>query len=208
MTAAHARRMAQLALGCTTMGIGVALLLEARLGMDPYGVLLQGLAAHTRFTFGTVNAVFGILLVLVCWWPGSVRPGLGTVLQPVLVGLAVDVATLIVPGPTTLAGRSVMAAAALIVLGVGAGSYLGANMGSGPFESVSFALRHRWRRAPFGLLYAATLGAALLVGVAIGGTMGVATVVSVLVLGPLVSRVRAVTMLAPQELQAPNSGGS
>lgn len=165
--------------------------------MDPYGVLLQGLSSLLGVSFGTVNVFLGVVLALVCWRPGGVRPGLGTLVQPVVVGVSVDVFLALLSTPLPLLLRALFALGGSLSLGVGAGLYLGAALGAGPFDSVPFVLQRLRPLVPLGRLYGLVLLVTLVLGVAAGGTFGVMTLLLVAGLGPLVARVRALVLLPP-----------
>src|SRR5215207_3215567 len=99
------RRLPQLLVGIPVLGVGIALTLQARLGVSPYDVLHQGIAAKTGRSVGTVVIVVG-LVILVLWIPLRQRPGLGTVLNTLTVGLVIDLALHAIPEPGWARGRA------------------------------------------------------------------------------------------------------
>ena len=102
------RRLPRLILGLLALGVGIAMMVEAGLGVSPYDVLHQGLADLTGLSFGTVVILLGVL-VLFLWIPLGQRFGIGTVINTLTVGLIVDRFIDWSPDPTTLwrcAGRT------------------------------------------------------------------------------------------------------
>lgn len=186
------RRGAQLVAGCVALGVGLAVLLRCGLGLDPYRSLLAGVGHLTGLSFGTTNIVFGLLLVMLAWWPGRVRPRVGTVGQPVLVGLTVNG---LLPHLTEVSGgaadRATVAAVALLVVGVGGGLYLGADLGATSLDAVILALHRALPGRSFATVYTTALLAAVAVAYAVGGPVGLVTLVSMVALGPLTSAVRS-----------------
>ncbi len=181
----HPARLVQLGASCVVLGIGVVLLLRATLGSDGYSTLISGLALATGVDFAVVNVLVGAALVLLAWLRGT-RPGLGTVVQPVLVGVVVSLGLRLVEEPTTLAVRAVLLVVAVVVVAVGVAGYLGSATGAGPAEAAALALDPP---VPFRWGYSAFQLAAALVGWACGATVGVGTLLVVLTIGPLVDQV-------------------
>lgn len=185
-------RGAQLVAGCVAVGIGLAVLLRCRLGLDPYRSLLAGLGRLTGMSFGTTNIVCGLLLVVVAWWPGRVRPSIGTVGQPVLVGVTVN---MLLPHLAAVSGsaadRAAVAGLALLIVGVGGGLYLGADLGATSFDALILALHRALPGRSFTAVYTSALLAAAAVSCALGGPVGALTLVAMVALGPVTSVVRS-----------------
>ena len=176
------RRAALLVCGCLILGFGVALLLVADLGSDGFSTLVNGLAIATGLPFFVANTIVsGGFLVLAAL--RRVLPGIGTLVQIVLVGATVSVIFEYLGTPASLAARVGLVLVAMPVLAVGIAMYLGANLGAGPIEAAALA----WDPPiPFKWSYSAVqlLGAAA--GWLLGGTIGLTTVVVIASLGPLV----------------------
>lgn len=176
------RRAALLVCGCLILGFGVALLLVADLGSDGFSTLVNGLAIATGLPFFVANTIVsGGFLVLAAL--RRVLPGIGTLVQIVLVGATVSVIFEYMGTPSGLAARVGLVLVAMPVLAVGIAMYLGANLGAGPIEAAALA----WDPPiPFKWSYSAVqlLGAAA--GWLLGGTIGLTTVVVIASLGPLV----------------------
>jgi uncharacterized membrane protein YczE len=171
-----------LLLGIVAIGIAIALSVEAHLGVSPWDVLHQGLAEATGASFGTVVVVVG-LVVLLAWIPLRQRLGLGTVVNTLSIGFVADATLHVLPTPDALAVRVLLLGSAIVVFGVGGGLYIGAGLGPGPRDGLMTAITARGHRlwVVRTVLEVSALGA----GFALGGTVGVGTVVIALTIGPL-----------------------
>jgi uncharacterized membrane protein YczE len=168
--------------GCVVLGVGVALLLNADLGSDGYSTLVNGIALRLGVSFWVVNLVVGLTLVVLAAARG-VRPGVGTVVQVVLVGVVISALLDAWDTPEPLLGRSALLALAFPVLAVGIAAYLGSNTGAGPAEAAALA----WDPpVPFRWSYSLVQGGGALGGYLLGATVGVGTLAVVFALGPLV----------------------
>ncbi|MGY1616248.1 YitT family protein [Geodermatophilus sp. SYSU D00691] len=178
------RRLVQLYLGLALYGVSMALMIRSALGNMPWDVLHQGLSERLGWSLGTVTVVIGAL-VLLCWIPLRQRPGLGTVSNVVVIGLAVDGALALVPDVDALAGRIALAAGGILLNAVATALYIGARFGPGPRDGLMTGLvaRTGWSLR---LVRTGIEVAVVLTGWALGGTLGVVTVVYALAIGPLV----------------------
>ncbi|NUS10205.1 MAG: hypothetical protein HOY69_02150, partial [Streptomyces sp.] len=129
------RRLIQLYVGLALYGVSSALLVEARLGLEPWGVLHQGLARLTGLTIGVVSIVVGAA-VLLLWIPLRQRPGLGTVSNVFMIGLAMDGTLALVPDVRSLAVRIPLLSAGILLNGVATGLYISARFGPGPRDGL------------------------------------------------------------------------
>jgi len=174
----------QLFVCCVLLGAGVALLLNADLGSDGYSMLINGLSMWTGIEFAVVNIAIGVLFVSLAWLRGR-TPGLGTVVQPAVVGFTVSTLMPVFPEPSSWAGQSLEFAAAFVLLCIGVAGYLAADLGAGPAEVAALA----WDPpVPFKWSYSVFQFLGGLVGWLCGATFGVGTVVVVLLIGPVVAR--------------------
>jgi uncharacterized membrane protein YczE len=178
-----ALRLAWLYAGLAGFGLSVALLVQARLGLDPWDVLHQGIARHLGVPIGWV--VIGVsAVVLLAWIPLRQRPGLGTVSNAIVVGLVVNGALLVVPAPQGLLIRLTMLAGAIVMNGLATACYIGAGFGPGPRDGLMTGLASRGysiRRTRTGIEISV-----LIIGVVLGGSVGVGTLAYALSIGPLV----------------------
>ena len=175
-------RVLQLVLSCVVLGAGVALLLDAALGSDGYSSLVSGLSLATGVSFALVNIAIGVALIALAWSRGT-RPGLGTLVQPVVVGVAVGLLLPVLPSPEGLALRFAELAAAFILLTLGVAGYLATRTGAGPAEAAALAfdppLAFRWS-------YTVLQAGGALGGWALGAAVGPGTVITALLVGPAV----------------------
>ena len=171
-----------LLIGCVILGSGVAMLLAADLGSDGYSTFVNGLTLTTGVDFWIMNLLVGAVLVALAMLR-KVIPGVGTVVQVVLVGVVVDVALGMLATPDDLVGRGVLLAAAFPVLAVGIALYLGSHTGAGPAEAAALAwdppVAFRWS-------YSVVQGGGALGGYLLGATVGVGTLAVIFLLGPAV----------------------
>jgi hypothetical protein len=178
-------RLARLLLGLTIFGIGDALLIDSLLGNSPWTVFAQGIAVQTPISVGaaTIATSFGVLLL---WIPLGQRPGLGTILNAILVGLAIDATLHVLSGHAPLAVRVAEVLAGIAIVGVGSGLYLSAALGPGPRDGLMTGL-HRLTGRPVALVRTAIELSALVVGVLLGGRFGIGTIAFALLIGPAVA---------------------
>ena len=179
-----ARRLVQLYVGLALYGVSMALLVRSELGVMPWDVLHQGIARRSGLSLGVVVMVVGAL-VLLAWIPLRQRPGLGTVSNVVVIGLAVDAALVVLPTPSALPVRLLLLAAGVLLNGVATAAYIGVHLGPGPRDGLMTGLVRRTGRST--RLVRTTIEVAVVVaGWLLGGTVGVGTVVYALAIGPVV----------------------
>jgi uncharacterized membrane protein YczE len=176
------RRLPRLLLGIPVLGLGIALTLQARLGVSPYDVLHQGVAEHTGLSFGTVVIGVGIVILLL-WIPLRQRPGIGTVLNTLTVGLVIDLALLVLPEPEQLAARIPLLLVGVVVAALGMGLYIGAGLGPGPRDGLMTGIAAKG--FPLWAVRTVLEVTALVSGWLLGGNVGVGTVVFAFSIGPL-----------------------
>ncbi|MDX3616379.1 MULTISPECIES: YczE/YyaS/YitT family protein [Streptomyces] len=177
------RRLTQLYTGLALYGASSALLVEAGLGLEPWNVLHQGLAELTGLTIGVVSIIVGAM-VLLLWIPLRQRPGLGTVSNVFVVGIAMDATLALVPEAHTMAVRIPLLVGGIVLNGVATGLYIAARFGPGPRDGLMTGLHRRTGRS-VRLMRTAVEVAVLATGFALGGTVGVGTLLYALSIGPL-----------------------
>jgi len=157
------------------------MLVRANLGLDPWDVLHQGLAPRIGLSFGqTVNLVG--LAVLVLWWPLRQRPGLGTVLNILVIGTVTDIALALMPAPEAYGPRIALLGFGILLNGIAGGAYIGAGLGPGPRDGLMTGLCQRLG-LPIKLVRTAIELAALGVGWTLGGTVGFGTILYAISIG-------------------------
>jgi uncharacterized protein len=176
------RRVTQLLFGCVVLGVGVAMLLTADLGSDGFSTLVNGVSIATGMSFLVANALISSLFLAAA----ALRrffPGLGTLVQVLVVGWTVGLLIDVLDTPDGLAWRFALLAVALPVVAVGVAVYLGAHTGAGPAEAAALA----WDPpVPFKWSYSLVQGGGALVGWLLGATIGVGTIAVIVALGPAV----------------------
>ncbi|MEV0482510.1 hypothetical protein AB0I69_18130 [Streptomyces sp. NPDC050508] len=177
------RRLVQLYVGLALYGASSALLVVSGLGLEPWNVLHQGLAELTGLTIGVVSIIVGAA-VLLLWIPLRQRPGLGTVSNVFVVGLAMDGTLALVPDAHGLAVRIPLLLVGILLNGVATGLYISANFGPGPRDGLMTGLHQRTGRS-VRLIRTAIEVAVVATGFALGGTVGIGTLLYALAIGPL-----------------------
>jgi len=175
-------RVPRLVAGLLLCGLGIAFMVAADLGLAPWSVLDQGISEHTGIPIGTVSIIVGAL-VLAAWIPLRERPGLGTVLNVLLIGTTIDLALLVLDTPASLAGRLGYLAIGVFLWGPGTGLYIGAGLGPGPRDGLMTGLAARG----VGSIRLVRTGielTALAVGMALGGSVGLGTLAFAFTIGP------------------------
>jgi uncharacterized membrane protein YczE len=166
--------------GAAVLGLGVGMLLTADLGSDGYSTLVNGITLASGVAFWIINLAVSLAFLTLAA-ARRVYPGLGTVVQIVVVGVIVSLMLEVLDTPDSLPARITLAAAAFPVLAVGIAVYLGSHTGAGPAEAAALAwdppIAFRWT-------YSAVQGGGALVGWLLGATVGVGTVAVILLLGP------------------------
>ncbi|MFH8591658.1 membrane protein YczE [Streptomyces rimosus] len=177
------RRLVHLYTGLVLYGLSMGLQLRAGLGLEPWSVLNQGISRHTGLSIGTVTIVSGALILLL-WIPLRQRPGLGTVSNVVILGLVMDATLALVPDISAFAVRIPLLITAILLNGMATGLYISARFGPGPRDGLMTGLHHRTGR-PLRLVRTCIEVTVLAAGFALGGSVGVGTVLYALAIGPL-----------------------
>jgi uncharacterized membrane protein YczE len=178
------RRLVQLYAGLVLYGVSMALIVRSALGNMPWDVLHQGLADRLGWSIGTAAIVVGAL-VLLAWIPLRQRPGLGTVSNVVVIGVAVDATLAVVPAPGDLALRVALLVSGVLLNAVATAAYIGVHLGPGPRDGLMTGLVRR-TGGSVRLVRTSIEVAVVITGWLLGGTLGLGTVVYALAIGPLV----------------------
>lgn len=178
------RRFIQLILGLSVFGLGAALMVRAHLGLDPWNVFHQGLAGRTGLSLGVLSILSGVVVMLL-WIPLRQKPGVGTIMNILVIGLTMDLFLWLMPEfqgwPLRVAGL----AGGLVLTGIGSAAYIGAGMGTGPRDGLMVGLNRTlgWSIRVSRMLVEVIV---LAIGWILGGVVGVGTVAFALCIGPLV----------------------
>jgi uncharacterized membrane protein YczE len=192
-------RLGRLATGLVLFGVSVALLIEARLGLDAWDALHQGVAERTGLSFGSVVIAVSVGVVLL-WVPLHQRPGLGTITNVIVVGLAVDAALAVLPEAHLPVTRVMFLATGILLNAAATALYIGAGLGPGPRDGLMTGLARRGHR--IGRVRTGIEMSVLTVGWLLGGTVGIGTVLYALSIGPLIE------LLLPKLAVALPEGGA
>ena len=172
--------------GLFLFAVAIVLQLESRLGLSPWDTLHQGLSRHTPLSFGMASVCVSLVVLLLAWRLGA-RIGIGTAANAVLVGAFIEGLTAIGAvdrlSESSLGVRIVLLAVSMVLIGIGSALYLGAWFGAGPRDSLMVVGGERTGYR-LGIVRGALELLALAAGFALGGTIGVGTVVFALGVGP------------------------
>ena len=177
------RRATQLLVGLVMCGFGIAFVVQAVLGASPWDVLTLGIINHIPLSFGLVTVSISAI-VLLLWIPLREKPGIGTVLNALIVGPAADLGLSIIPEAEVLWLQAIFFAIGLLFFSGGVGLYIGAGFGSGPRDGLMTGL-HRKFGMPIWVARTGLEVAAVAVGWLLGGIVGVGTLVFAVLIGPL-----------------------
>ena len=186
-----ARRSTQLLAGLALYGVSVAMLTRAHLGLEPWGVLAEGVTKHTGLTFGTATALISVA-VLLLWIPLRQRPGIGTVANVVVIAVVVDLARAVLPDQHDLSWRIAFLVAGVALNGFATATYVGARLGPGARDGLMTGLAARTGRS-VRLVRTCLEVTVVVAGFALGGTVGFGTLLYALAIGPLTQAVLPLT---------------
>jgi uncharacterized membrane protein YczE len=177
-------RLPGLIVGLIVFGVGIALMAEAGMGLGPWEAFHQGIALLTGLELGTVSILLGIPILL-AWYPLGERPGIGTVINILLIGTATNVALGILPPFTGQPQQLLAMLAGVVTIAIGSGLYLASDLGPGPRDGLMTGLHFRFG---WSIRRSRTVVeiSVLILGFLMGGTVGLGTVVFALGIGPLV----------------------
>lgn len=177
------RRIVQLLIGLFGFGIGVSMLLLANLGAASWDVLTQGIIRFVPLTFGTVTIITSVI-VLLLWIPLRQRLGIGTVLNALLVGFFIDIGLAVLPEPEGFWWQLLVLLLGILIIGISSGLYLGARLGPGPRDGLMTGL-HAHTGWPIWAVRTGLEVSVVAIGWALGGTVGLGTILFALLIGPL-----------------------
>ena len=193
-------RLTQLLVGLVLYGVSMAMLLRSTLGLDPWDVFHQGIQTHWGVSFGTVVIVTSFV-VLLLWVPLRQWPGLGTLLNAIVIGLATDATLRQLAAPEHLGGRWSLLLGGIVLNGLAGALYIGSQFGPGPRDGLMTGLARRTGRS-IRLVRTILELTVLALGWVLGGTVGVGTVLYAVLIGPIV---QLFLPSAAQDLAGPDS---
>ena len=176
----------RLIVGLYLFGLGIAFQIRATLGLAPWDVFGQGLANITGLSFGLAT-VLASAMILLLWIPLKQMPGLGTIFNALLIGPFVDLSLQFVPSAANwgIVGQIGWYVLGMAIIAVGTGVYIGARLGPGPRDGLMTGSVKKFGK-PVWIMRTAIEGGAMLIGIALGGPVGLGTILFVVGIGPMV----------------------
>ena len=174
-----------LCFGLTLFGLGEGLLIVSAMGNSPWTVLAEGVYLDVGFSIGLIT-IFISVLVLLFWFPLNQKPGIGTILNALIIGLMIDLCITYVPSPENYIFQLLLAVIAVLTVGLGGGIYLVANLGPGPRDGLMIGLQKK-TNLPIAAVRALLEITVMSIGWYLGGTVGIGTLLFAFGIGPAVA---------------------
>ena len=174
-----------LCVGLIIFGLGEGLLIVSSSGASPWSVLAQGLFLNIGFSVGLIT-IFISIAVLLLWFPLKQKPGIGTILNALIIGLMIDFCIRYVPTPENYFNQVLLGAIAVFTVGLGGGIYLVANLGPGPRDGLMIGLQKK-TNLPIASVRAVLEITVMSIGWYLGGTVGVGTLLFAFGIGPCIA---------------------
>ena len=174
-----------LCLGLVLFGLGEGLLIVSFAGASPWSILAQGIALNVDLSIGIITVLISIG-VLFLWLPLKQKPGIGTILNAIIIGLMIDVCIKFIPTPENYLNQLILATIAVLTVGLGGGIYLVANLGAGPRDGLMVGLQKK-TNLPIATVRAFLEITVMSIGWYLGGTVGIGTLLFAFGIGPCVA---------------------
>ena len=171
--------------GLILFGLGEGLLIVSASGASPWSVFAQGLYLNLGFSIG-VMTIFISFTVLLLWLPLKQKPGIGTILNALIIGIMIDVCIRYVATPENYTNQILLGAFAVLTVGIGGGIYLVANLGAGPRDGLMIGLQKK-TNLPIALVRVLLEITVMSIGWYLGGTVGVGTLLFAFGIGPCIA---------------------
>lgn len=193
------RRLVQLFAGLSLYGFSMALLLRSALGATPWDVLSTGLITHFPMSFGKMT-IASSAVVLLIWIPLKQMPGVGTIANAFLVGIAADITLAAIDQPESILAQISLMIAGVLFNGLATALYLGSQLGPGPRDGLMTGISRVSGRS-IRMVRTCIEVIVVVLGFALGGVLGIGTALYALAIGPLV---HFMLPLATIDLEIPN----
>ena len=174
-----------LCFGLVLFGLGEGLLIVSLTGASPWSVLAQGISLNVDLSIGTIT-LFISIGVLLFWLPLNQKPGIGTILNALIVALMIDISIALIPNPTNYISQLLLAIFAVLIVGIGSGFYLVANLGPGPRDGLMTGIQRK-TNLPIATVRAFLEITVVSIGWYLGGTVGIGTLLFAFGIGPAVA---------------------
>ena len=174
-----------LCFGLTLFGLGEGLLIVSFTGASPWSVLAQGISLNVDLSIGVITILISVG-VLIFWMPLNQKPGIGTILNALIIGLMIDVCIKFVSAPENYVSQLLLAIVAVLTVGLGGGIYLVANLGAGPRDGLMVGLQQK-TSLPISVVRTFLEITVMSIGWYLGGTVGIGTLLFAFGIGPAVA---------------------
>ncbi len=174
-----------LCFGLTLFGLGEGLLIVSLSGASPWSVLAQGISLNVNYSIGLITFFISVV-VLIIWIPLKQKPGMGTILNALIIAGMIDFCINFVPTPESYISQIILAVAAVLIVGIGGGIYLVANLGPGPRDGLMIGLQ-KVSNLPIAAVRAFIEISVVSIGWYLGGTVGIGTLLFAFGIGPAVA---------------------
>ncbi len=174
-----------LCFGLSLFGLGEGLLIVSFTGASPWSVLAQGISLNVNLSIGTITLLISIV-VLLLWIPLRQKPGMGTILNALIIAIMIDLCIKYVPTPSNYIYQLILAGISVIMVGIGGGIYLVSNLGAGPRDGLMIGLQ-KITNFPIAVVRATLEISVVSIGWYLGGTVGVGTLLFAFGIGPCVA---------------------
>jgi len=174
-----------LCFGLTLFGLGEGLLLVSLTGASPWSVLAQGISLHIDLSIGVIT-FFVSSFVLFLWFFLDQKPGIGTIMNIIIIAIMIDISIFYIETPENYVSKIIMAVIAVLIVGLGSGFYLIANLGPGPRDGLMVGVQIK-TNFPIALVRAFLEITVVITGWYLGGTVGIGTLLFAFGVGPAVA---------------------
>jgi len=174
-----------LVFGLFLFGLGESFLIASGAGTAPWTVLAQGVSQHTSFSIGFSTFLISVMVLLV-WIPLKQKPGMGTILNAIILAIVIDVSLPYLPNPDNYTFKIIQVVIGVVIVGIGSGFYLVANLGAGPRDGLMIGLQKK-TNLPIVSIRTILETSAVAVGWLMGGVVGLGTAIFAFGIGPAVA---------------------
>ena len=174
-----------LVFGLFLFGLGESFLIASGAGTAPWTVLAQGVSQHTSFSIGFSTFLISVMVLLV-WIPLKQKPGMGTILNAIILAIVIDASLPYLPNPANYTFKIIQVVIGVVIVGIGSGFYLVANLGAGPRDGLMIGLQKK-TNLPIASIRTILETSAVAVGWLMGGVVGLGTAIFAFGIGPAVA---------------------
>ena len=174
-----------LTLGLILFGLGETILIASSQGVSPWTVFAQGISKNTNFSIGLSTFLMSTT-VLFLWIPLKQKPGIGTILNAIIISVVLDYSYPYLPKPDQFFFQIIQSFVGVLIVGVGSGFYLIANLGPGPRDGLMTGLQ-KLTKFPIYLVRTSIEITVVFIGWKLGGVVGIGTIIFAIFVGPFVS---------------------